>query len=200
MYLGVTLILQSNISASEISRSETPLLLIFEKAQLDWATRIFPLIAIIAITNTGLINLIMASRLLYGMAQEDLLPKSFGHIHGKRKTPYVSIVTVFLITSLLVITGGLQVLAQTTSLLIVTVFFGIHLSLLKIKRQQSPHMGMKFSWPFPFLGALLCLGLMTQFSWEIYLRSCLLVGCAVLLWFLNRGHHTREDNGAPPGF
>ncbi len=200
LYLSVTLILQSTLSASDISHSKTPLLLIFEKAQLGWALRIFPIIAMIAITNTGLINLIIASRLLYGMAQEDLLPKHFAHVHKRRKTPYFSIITVFLMTSFLVVTGGLRVLAQTTSLLIVTVFLGIHLSLLKIKSQKSLHTGMSVSWSFPLLGTLLCLGLMTQFSWEIYLRSCLLIGCAIFLWLWNRRRPLKANNGAQPGF
>ena len=54
--------------------------------------KIFSAIALFALANGALINMIMASRLVYGMSNEGILPRVFGRVHGGRHTPYVSII------------------------------------------------------------------------------------------------------------
>lgn len=196
LYMAVTLVLLLTVSLSGIAASDTPLLLVFENAGLAHVNRYFSVVAILAITNTGLINLIMASRLMYGMANEGLLPRWFGHVHNRRKTPWVGVVASGIIVALLVFTGGLKILAQTTSLLIILIFFLVHLSLLQIKRKKIPHVGIAFPWIFPVLGAALCLLILTQFPKEVWLRSSLLLAIAFLVWGLQRlfGNHSPKIN------
>lgn len=184
IYILVTLALTINVPVGEIGISNTPLLLVFEKAGMHWVLDWFSLVAILAITNTGLINLIMASRLMYGMAHEDLLPRFFGHVHSGRQTPWVGVSVAGLVVLLLVFTGGLKVLAQTTSLLIIIVFFLVHLSLVKVKGNKLPHLGIQFPIFFPILGAILCMIIMTQFPLEVWLRSTFLFGLAMVIWAL----------------
>ncbi len=49
-------------------------------------------IAMIAVGNTSLINLMMASRLLYGMSKERAIPRVFGAVHERRRTPWFAII------------------------------------------------------------------------------------------------------------
>lgn len=183
VYLLVTLVLQITIPETIIAASDTPLLLVFEKAGMGWMLKYFSIVAILAITNTGLINLIMASRLMYGMAHEGLLPKPIGKVHHRRRTPWVGVLIALIGVLLLVFTGGLKVLAQTTSLLIIVVFLMVHLSLIQIKsRLNIPHDGIQFPILFPILGALSCLVILSQFPAAAYLRSLLVVGIGVFLW------------------
>ena len=59
---------------------------------------IFPFIGMFAVANSALINMLMASRLLYGMANQDVLPRSFGKVHPTRRTPWVAIIFTTLIS------------------------------------------------------------------------------------------------------
>src|SRR3954468_6299617 len=59
---------------------------------------IFPFIGMFAVANSALINMLMASRLLYGLANQDVLPRAFGRVHPGRRTPWVSIVFTTLIS------------------------------------------------------------------------------------------------------
>jgi APA family basic amino acid/polyamine antiporter len=187
VYVLVTLALLINVPESVIRGSDTPLLLIFPKAGMDWILGSFSLVAILAITNTGLINLIMASRLLYGMSNESLIPQVFGKVHVKRKTPWVGVLTSFLVVLLLVYTGGLKVLAQTTSLLILIVFFMVHVSLIRVKRKGYEHTGIQFPIIFPILGIALSVVTAFQFQdYEIWLRSLLLIGAGLFVWGLQK--------------
>ncbi len=180
IYILVTLALLLHVPKAEIAASKTPLLLVFEKAGLGVVVNYFALIAILAITNTGLINLIMASRLMYGMAQEELLPKALASVHAGRRTPWLGVLVAGGAVLHLVFTGSLKVLAQTTSFLILVVFLLVHLSLLKLRWQKHPHDGMQFHSVIPALGILLCGVLLTNFDWAVVARS----GILLVLGFL----------------
>lgn len=183
VYLLVTLVLMATVSRQEISGSETPLLLVFQKAGLKNITALFSLVALLAITNTGLANLIMASRLLYGMSKEDLLPSSLSLVHEGRKTPWVGVVVSGLLVLILVFTGSVRVLAQTTSLLILLVFVMVHLSLIiVIRRDRSAARGLVF----PIVGASVCFVLLFHFPGEVYLRALILPAAGILVWFWHR--------------
>ena len=49
--------------------------------------KIFPFLGVFAVANTALINMLMASRLLYGMANQDVLPRTLGKVLPGRRTP-----------------------------------------------------------------------------------------------------------------
>ena len=50
--------------------------------------KIFPFLTVFAVANTALINMLMASRLLYGLAKQDVLPRSLGKVLPGRRTPW----------------------------------------------------------------------------------------------------------------
>jgi amino acid transporter len=51
--------------------------------------KIFPFIGMFAVANSALINMLMASRLLYGLANQGVLPHVLGTVHPVRRTPWV---------------------------------------------------------------------------------------------------------------
>ncbi len=83
---------------------------------------VFSLIALFAVANTGLLNFIMGSRLIYGMSRQGLLPRALGEVHPTRRTPHWAILTVFVVALALALSGTLAYLAGTTSLLLLLVF------------------------------------------------------------------------------
>ena len=52
---------------------------------------IFRSSAMFAVANSALINMLMASRLLYGISRQRVLPHAFARILPSRRTPWVSI-------------------------------------------------------------------------------------------------------------
>ena len=66
-------------------------------AGLSFPPGLFAIIALLAVTNTALINMLMASRLVYGMSSEGIVPKVLGRVHQGRQTPYVAIAFTLLI-------------------------------------------------------------------------------------------------------
>jgi amino acid transporter len=69
--------------------------------------KIFAVIAMIAITNTTLVSVVTQSRILYGMAKEDVVPRPFARIHPSRRSPYVALVFSALVVAALLVIGEL---------------------------------------------------------------------------------------------
>ncbi len=52
---------------------------------------IFPFLTVFAVGNTALINMLMASRLIYGMARQEVLPPVLGKVLPGRRSPWTAI-------------------------------------------------------------------------------------------------------------
>jgi amino acid transporter len=124
----------------------------------------------------------MASRLVYGMAHQDLLPKSLKAVHDKTRTPHVAIALVLFFATLFALSGTLLQLAGTTSLLLLIVFFSVNLSLLVTKRRE-PVAPSAFRVPFvvPVAGTISTLGLMAFVPRAALFSAAVAIGCGVVL-------------------
>ena len=76
---------------AEINEAEGRALLeVVSKGAPDFPIdKVFPFLAVFAVANTALINMLMASRLLYGLANQDVLPRSLGKVSPNSRAPYV---------------------------------------------------------------------------------------------------------------
>ncbi|SLN67049.1 APC family permease [Oceanibacterium hippocampi] len=85
--------------------------------------------ALIAVINGVIVQVIMASRLLYGMAREDMMPALLGRI-GTRRTPFVAIWLVATLVAALALAFPIATLARATTTLTLLVFASVNLSLV----------------------------------------------------------------------
>ncbi len=126
--------------------------------------QLFPFIGMFAVANSALINMLMASRLLYGMANQDVLPRSFGRVHAERRTPWVSIIFTTALSFGLIIyvvngnVDSVTLLGGTTSLLLLCVFTVVNISLIVIRRRSHniEHDFFKAPMATPWIGAVAC--------------------------------------------
>jgi Amino acid permease len=68
LYLLVTLTTSFVVPTGRLLGSDAPLLEVVEEGPLGLSTKLFAFIALMAVANSALINMIMASRIVYGMA------------------------------------------------------------------------------------------------------------------------------------
>ena len=186
IYLLVATVSSMAVPTEQLAESSGPLLEVVQLGPLAIDTRIFSAIALIAVTNGALINMIMASRLVYGMSRVGIVPAGLGRVHGTRRTPWVAIVFVCLIAIVLVSTGDLSTLASMTVLLLLIVFALVNASVLVLRRDHvdRPH----FHAPtfIPVIGAVASVALMFTRDFDIWLRAGILLAGGVALFFLNR--------------
>ena len=191
-YLLVAIAAVSAVSSSELSSSSAPLMLVVEKGFPSMPREVFTLIALFAVTNTALVNFVMSSRILYGMSREKLVPPILGQVHLKRGTPHFAIGVVFLTAIGLALTEGLEILAQATSLLLLSVFFAMNLSLtvIKIRSQRARSEPPPFQTPIwsPILGAVSC-GLLIFFvKLQALITVLILILLGAIIYIIQKHH------------
>ena len=186
IYLAVTVIASMAVPTDTLAASDGALLEVVQLGPLAMSTKVFAAIGLLALANGALINMIMASRLLYGMAEEDVLPRTFGRL-SRWRTPFVAIVFTTAISAGLILTGDLGDLADTTVLLLLGVFIAVNASVLILRRDPVPHEHFRAPSALPVLGIVACVVVMSQVEAVTFLRAGALLGLGLLLWVLERG-------------
>lgn len=69
------------VETGRLAGSDAPLLEVVEVSGFPLRLEVFSLVALIAITNTALLNMVMASRLTYGMARRGIIPSVLSRVH-----------------------------------------------------------------------------------------------------------------------
>lgn len=199
IYLLVTLTASMVVPTAQLSDSSGPLLEVVREGPLDIPLKLFAFIALLAVANGALINMIMASRLVYGMARRDIVPAVFGSVLSGRRTPHVAIAFTTAIAAVLISTGDIGELADTTVLLLLGVFAIVNVTVLVLRRDvvDEPH----FRAPsiLPVLGAAVSLLLIVDKLSDdatVGLRAGLLLALGVVLWLVNRLILGRQGVGA----
>lgn len=122
-------------------------------------------IAMFAIINGALIQIVMASRVLYGLAGRGQLPAWLGRVHPRTRTPVLATGVVTAAVLSLALVGRLAGLATVTSMLMLTIFAAVNLALWRLKGAgDAPDGALRVPRAIPLLGALACVGLI---AWQL---------------------------------
>ncbi|GAA1179622.1 APC family permease [Ornithinimicrobium humiphilum] len=207
IYLLVSLTSVALVPIGELGEGETPLLTVVERGAPNLPIDTFyPFIAMFAVANTALINMLMASRLLYGMAHQGVLPKPLGMVHRGRRTPWMAIVvTTLFAVALILVVGGISELGGTTALLLLAVFTVVNAAVLVLRRDPVDHDHFRAPTWVPVVGVLTCaymVGPWTGRAVVQYQIAGWVLGVGVLLWavtwFLNRALYARPTRIKDP--
>ncbi|MAZ89215.1 MAG: amino acid permease [Cellvibrionaceae bacterium] len=158
LYVWVAVVAVLAMPLDELSASDAPLKALLQNNHPQVAAWV-GVISLFAIVNGVLIQLIMASRVLYGMADQGRAPKVFSRVWSRTRTPVIATLVVGAITLMAALWLPLVTLAKATSFIILVIFTLVNFSLLRLRKQPGfvPLTSVP-SWPL--LGAVLCLGLL----------------------------------------
>jgi APA family basic amino acid/polyamine antiporter len=201
LYMLVAVSVVSVLSQSElrsIYESEGRALVeVVHKGSPDFPIdKIFPFLAVFAVANTALINMLMASRLVYGMAKQRVLPRQLGVVLRGRRTPAVAIgfTTLLALILILYVTSNKESnvvanLGSTTSLILLCVFAIVNIACIVLRTRRADHDRTFFTTPrpVPYLAALLCLylaGPWVDRAGVVYEIAGGLMAIGVVLWLV----------------
>jgi amino acid transporter len=168
-------------------------------------------IALFSTANTALITVVVASRMLYGMAGEGQMPAALARTLPKRRSPWVAAIVIGLVAAAMLPLGGVALVAGVSSLCTLIVFAGVAAALIMLRRDR-PELRARFRLPFavarvpivPVLAIIAIVALMTQFEPAAYLvvAGCIAAGVAMYAargWWMPTGGEKKEPdtNGAP---
>jgi amino acid transporter len=158
LYIAIAVTAVSVVPWAELAAAPGPITEVVRRAAPLIPPIVFTGITLFAVANTALVNYVTASRLIYGMAHQGLLPLRFGDVHAERRTPHVAILALFLVAMPLALLGTIAELAAATVLLLLLVFAVVNAALFVLKRRPGEKRGY-FEIPLavPAIGALVCL-------------------------------------------
>ncbi|MDD7938878.1 APC family permease [Actinomycetospora lutea] len=190
IYLVVALLASTLVPTEELAAAESGALLrVVQTASPSFPAVVFAAITLFAVTNTALINMMMASRLLYGMARERIIPDAFAKVHPGRRTPWLAIIVTSALAIVLVLLLEISELGSMTSLLLLAVFTLVNIAVLVLRRDEVAHRHFRAPTAIPVVAAVLCAFLASPFSGrppKEYLFAGILLLLGVLLWAVNR--------------
>jgi amino acid transporter len=188
IYVLVSISAITLVPPDKLSEGETPLLQVVAAGAPNFPVEIFGFITMFAVANTALINMLMASRLVYGMSREHVLPAVLGKVHPTRRTPYIAIgFTTLLAFGLITFVGEIPALGGTTALLLLCVFTVVNVAVLVLRRDRVAHKHFRTPTIVPVFGAIFCAFLVGPWTGRDpaqYRIAGILLAIGVVLWFL----------------
>ncbi|HET9537466.1 MAG TPA: APC family permease [Mesorhizobium sp.] len=188
IYVLVSISAITLVAPAELGEGETPLLKVVQAGAPNFPLGIFGFITMFAVANSALINMLMASRLVYGMSRERVLPPVLGKVHASRRTPYVAIgFTTLLSFALITFVGAVPALGGTTALLLLCVFTVVNIAVLVLRKDRVDHAHFRTPTFLPVIGALACAffaGPWTGRDPIQYRIAGVLIGIGIVLWVI----------------
>jgi APA family basic amino acid/polyamine antiporter len=190
VYVLVAVLSSMLVPADELAAAKSGALFrVLEAGAPGFPIAVFAAIGLFAVVNSALINMLMASRLLYGMSNERILPRAFGTVHAGRRTPWVAIVFTSVLAVVLVTTADISLLGGTTALLLLAVFTVVNIAVLVLRRDRVEHAHFRAPTWAPWVGIVLCGFLATPLSGrpgQQFLVAGILLAVGAVLWVVNR--------------
>lgn len=194
IYVLVAIFSVALVPVGELGEGDTPLTKVISAGLPDFpADSVFPFIAMFAVANSALINMLMASRLIYGMARQEVLPPALGWVHRGRQTPWVAIVFTTVIAFGLITfvstsdSDVVPALGGTTALLLLAVFTVVNIAVLVLRRDLINRKHFVTPTVLPVIGALACFFFTLPVTGRDpiqYTIAAWLLGIGVVLWAL----------------
>ena len=135
LYLLVSLAAITSLPAERLAAADAPLAALYQSVT-GREPVLITLISMFAVVNGALIQIIMASRVCYGMARQHWLPACFGQVYPRTQTPVMATFTVGVLVLLAALWFPIETLAKATSFFLLVVFALVNLSLWRLKRRH----------------------------------------------------------------
>ena len=209
IYVLVSVVAVAVVPVGRLAASETPLTTVVETAVPGFPINaLLPFISMFAVANSALINMLMASRLIYGMSKQAVLPPILGKVLPNRRTPFAAVIFTTALAIALIAYLSLDaenpvvaLLGGTTSLLLLAVFAVVNVTVLVLRRDRVDHDHFHAPSALPVVGAIACVYLVLPWTSgrevEQYAIAGALLVIGVVLWgvtvIANRTVHHREQ-------
>ncbi|HFD32454.1 MAG TPA: amino acid permease [Gammaproteobacteria bacterium] len=152
-YILISIVAIILISPEKLSSSHAPLAMLYQTTT-GQSPVVITIISLISVINGALIQVIMASRVLYGMSRKQWLPEKIGVVNEKTHTPLNATIIIILLVLLFALSFPLLSLAKITSFITLIIFMIINFALIKIKFSQKEYEGFKVPLFIPVTGGV----------------------------------------------
>jgi APA family basic amino acid/polyamine antiporter len=120
----------------------------------------------VSVAGNNLGAAISGSRHLFALAENGDIPRVFARIHPRFRTPDFSIVFTCAVTLVLAVSGSFTYLAVVSAVGRLLVYAGTCAAVIALRRQSRAPFTIPLGLTVPIVALLVCVGLLTQASYE----------------------------------
>jgi amino acid transporter len=182
IYVGLQTVAQGVLGTELANNTEAPLAAAAKVVFGDWGSKMLLVGGVISIYSTVSGDLLCTPRVIFAAARDNNLPRFLAKVHPKYRTPHVSIIAFGTMICAFALSGTFKPLAVVASGSILTVYAGVCLAVLQVRKRDGMPAAGQFRLPFgPLIPILACLvvgWLLLQLTAEEATSLALLVGAA----------------------
>ena len=193
VYVLVSISAALTVDVDTLADSPAALLEVVEKGILPISTgfmsNLFAGVALVALTNNTRGGVPTPPRILYGMANEDVVPGVFKRLHHARRSPWVGLLfSAVVVAALLIIGtvitesgGGIDLvgrLATVTVVFLLAIYALVIVTALKLRGQDEHEDTFRANTPLLYVGLV---GNLAILAWTVYDDPTSLLWCAGLV-------------------
>ena len=157
LYVALAILSVLAMPIAELAASEAPFADLLSRYGKNYAM-IIGIISLVSVINTAIAQIIMASRVLYGLGRQAYVPAVFSRVSERSQTPVHASIAVSILVILAVLFFPLKALAKTTSVALLLVFGLVNVSLILIKKRSEEKPAFSVPAFVPWMGGILICG------------------------------------------
>jgi basic amino acid/polyamine antiporter, APA family len=193
IYIAVAIVLTGIVHYSKLNVAD-PLAVGIDATGLRWLSPVIKVSALFGLFSTMLVQLLGQTRIFFSMARDGLLPRVFGRVHPRFRTPHVSTILTGTVCALVSGLTPIEVLGQLVSIGTLLAFVLVCIGVV-ILRKTAPQNRRPFRTPgvpwVPALGAIICLAQMVGLPGETWIRLLIWLAIGLVIYFLYGHTHAR---------
>ena len=163
----------------------------------QWLAQFVTVAILAGFSSVILVMLLGQSRVFYAMGKDGLLPKAFGDLHPKYKTPYKANLVILVIVGLFAAFIPGDIVGDMTSIGTLFAFILVCISVI-VLRKTEPDLKREFKTPFvplvPILGVIVCLAMIYGLGWTNWLRLGVWLLIGLVIYFVYSKKNSKLNN------
>ncbi|MCH6229667.1 amino acid permease [Microbacterium sp. CFH 31415] len=193
LYCAVALVVTGMVPYEELDPTAA-LAQAFAFHGAGWMATLISAGAVAGLTTVVLTLLIGATRIIFAMSRDALLPPVLAKVHPRFRTPWVVSIVVTVIVAVVAGFTPIGVLEQMVNIGTLSAFVLVAVGVIVLRRKR-PDLTRAFRVPFspwlPGLSALICVYLMLNLSVETWLRFLVWLAAGFIIYFVYSRRHSR---------
>ncbi|MCC6495116.1 MAG: amino acid permease, partial [Propionibacteriaceae bacterium] len=164
-----------------------------------WMATLISAGAVAGLTTVVLTLMIGATRLIFAMCRDALLPMGLAKVHPKYRTPWLITVIVTVVVAIVAGLTPVGILEEMVNIGTLSAFVMVSIGVIVLRRKR-PDLKRSFKVPLspwlPIASAVICTYLMLNLSVETWLRFVVWLLLGFAIYFLYSRSHSRLETGA----
>ena len=196
LYILVTLVLTGLVHYTKLNVPDA-VAFSLRSIGLDWAANYVSIVAILTLITVCISMTYALSRMIYSIARDGLLPRSFKELTATSRVPQNATILVGIASAICAGIFPLASIASFLNICTLTYLIMLAFAILKLRKEKGQPKAGEFKTPLvpltPILSIVICLSFMTQYTWDTWLAFGIALLLGILIYFGYGYHHSEIE-------